>query len=369
MALAVGGPGGPAGRAPRSQRAGRGLAGARSAGRRRRAPGGLPPHARHQRRREHHVLALAALVAGLRGRGRGPVVGHPAAARRARPRWSVGPDVCCLGSVAASWSSPSLYLPPARVLRGVRRRPERLRAPSCSRGYFPWRDFMFIHGALRGRAAQLDRLRPLRALACGGPRPPLRDDLRAGVWVLLYRLAVWASPRGSTAVPGRGRGARRRRSASAVSARWFVTGAGVHPAGRGGAPATWPWTAPLTALLFVEAVLAPEAAFQVAACLGSCSATSPAGPPASPGGGRSGRPGLRRDRGGPERALLAFLALVGASTSSSATTCTSAPATWSRAPCRSTRRAPAFDCRAGRPGGGRRRHRPRRCSGGCTATR
>ena len=134
-------------------------------------------------------------------------------------------------------------------------------ATLLAHGEMPWRDFIFIHGlyedALRTTAGfamfehTLWGAIAFRYIVLG----PLS-------FVLLYLLAVWASPRSSvlpfgvillaaTNLP--------------LSERWVGIVVGYLLLGEVIRRRSWRWTVLLTSYLFIEAVLVPEASFQVLA--------------------------------------------------------------------------------------------------------
>ena len=135
-------------------------------------------------------------------------------------------------------------------------------ADLLSRGYFPWSDFLFIHGlfedALRSSVGfgLFERSLWGTYAALGMVWIPL-------TWLGVYWIGIWAS-RGRAApllavtvllVWGAVHVGPSYRWV-AMSVVWLLLGEAVR---RG----TWPWTALLTAAMFIEAVLVPEASFQV----------------------------------------------------------------------------------------------------------
>ena len=139
-------------------------------------------------------------------------------------------------------------------------------ADLLSRGYFPWSDFLFIHGlfedALRSTAGFL-----LFGHTLWATQAALFLIWIPLTWVGVYWIAVWAS-RGRAGplvalsvllvwasvnfIPSwRWLG---------MSLVWLLLGEAVRRN-------RWPWTALLTAVLFVEAVLVPEASLQVIAVI------------------------------------------------------------------------------------------------------
>ncbi len=137
-------------------------------------------------------------------------------------------------------------------------------ADLLSRGFFPWSDFLFIHGlfedALRSSAGFALFGHSLWATyaALGMLWIPL-------TWVGVYWVGVWAS---------RGRAAPLLAVVTVLvwgaahigpSYRWVAMGLVWVLLGEAVRRGGWRWTALMTAVLFVEAVLVPEASFQVIA--------------------------------------------------------------------------------------------------------
>jgi hypothetical protein len=135
-------------------------------------------------------------------------------------------------------------------------------ADLLSRGFFPWSDFLFIHGlfedALRSSAGFLFFGHSLWATyaALGLVWIPL-------TWLGVYWVGVWAS---------RGRAAPLLATTVLIlwaaahispSYRWVAMGLVWVLLGQAVRRDRWYWTALLTAALFIEAVLVPEASFQV----------------------------------------------------------------------------------------------------------
>ena len=137
-------------------------------------------------------------------------------------------------------------------------------ADLLSRGYFPWRDFLFIHGlfedGLRSSAGFL-----LFGHTLWGTNAAIGVLWIPLTWVTVYWIAVWAS---------RGRSAPLLAAVALImwtgahivpSYRWLVLCLVFVLLGEAIRRTSWRWTALMTTALFVEAILVPEASFQVIA--------------------------------------------------------------------------------------------------------
>jgi hypothetical protein len=137
-------------------------------------------------------------------------------------------------------------------------------ADLLSRGFFPWSDFLFIHGLFE------DALRSSAGFALFGHTMWATHAAVFMIWIPLtwvgvYWVAVWAT---------------RGRAAPLVALALLLIWASVHISpsyrwvgmsvvwlllGEAVRRNRWPWTGLMTAVLFVEAVLVPEASLQVIA--------------------------------------------------------------------------------------------------------
>ncbi len=188
--------------------------------------------------------------------------------------WSLhrGADpVGCERRVRMLWLGPTLValltmaLPPALgLLEGFDDSQSVLGADLLTRGYFPWRDFVFIHGLFEDGLRSWVGWQVFEPTIWGalGSYSMIFAPL---FWVLLYLMACYVAPR-SHAAPV----AVVVLAASfylPVSTRWVLVAAVyvllAETLRRRSARA---WVVALTALLFVDAVLVPEAFLQVIAC-------------------------------------------------------------------------------------------------------
>jgi hypothetical protein len=131
-------------------------------------------------------------------------------------------------------------------------------------GYFPWRDFQFIHGVFTDIFEAWLGFHLFQATAWGWIAG--RDLVLIPLtWVGLYLLGVWANRRGSLIILG-----------PILLAAWG--GLGIDPRfitlapvlilmGKSLSSDRLAWTAGLTVALFGEAITVPEASFQVVAVL------------------------------------------------------------------------------------------------------
>ena len=158
----------------------------------------------------------------------------------------------------------TMYLPPPLgYLEGFDDAQSVLGADLLSQGYFPWRDFLFIHGLFE------DGLRSLVGWelfepSIWGALGSYSMVFAPLFWVLLYFLAIYAAPRG-VAVPV-GVVALAASHLIPVSTRWVLVALVFVVLGEAIRRGSTAWVAGLTVLLFADAVLVPEAVFQVAAC-------------------------------------------------------------------------------------------------------
>ena len=160
----------------------------------------------------------------------------------------------------------TMFLPPAvGLFEGFDDAQSVVGAELLSDGYFPWRDFMFIHGLFEDGVRSWVGFEVFEPSIWGGGAS-YSMIFAPAYWVFLYWLAVYASRRGSTLVPA-GLVVLAASFELPVSTRWFLLGLVFILLAEVLRRRTWPWTAALTAVLFVDAVLAPETAFQVAACV------------------------------------------------------------------------------------------------------
>lgn len=135
-------------------------------------------------------------------------------------------------------------------------------ADLLGRGYFPWRDFQFIHGLF------LDALRSTFGFRVFGPT---QWGSTAGMslvispltWVGVYLLVVWAAPRRSLLVLAPlGLAAW---GGSSLDPRFIAVPIVFVLLGKAIGSPRPAWTIAFTAALFVDAVLVPETAYQVLA--------------------------------------------------------------------------------------------------------
>ena len=169
-------------------------------------------------------------------------------------------------------------------------------ADLLSRGFFPWSDFLFIHGlfedALRSPAGFF-----LFGHSLWATHAALGLIWIPFTWVGVYWVGVWASPavlhhswRSVVLLVWASAHFRPSWRWVGMSLVWVLLGEAVRRNG-------WRWTALLTAVLFVEAVLVPEASLQVIAATSSWSGATwcTRGTGRSLAGTRP-HPGLRRRR-------------------------------------------------------------------------
>jgi hypothetical protein len=129
-------------------------------------------------------------------------------------------------------------------------------------GYFPWRDFQFIHGFFPDVVESLLGFHVFGETAWGS-NAGIDLILTPAAWVGVYLLGVWGARRGTLVVVGS-----LLLAASgqlALDPRFIAIPLILILLGKAIASPRLRWTCGLTAALFVEAIVVPEADFQVAA--------------------------------------------------------------------------------------------------------
>lgn len=166
-----------------------------------------------------------------------------------------------LGS-AAMYLLTASFPGPVQTFQGFDDAQSLVGAELLSHGYFPWRDFQFVHGLF------YDALRSTFAFHVF---EPTQWGSEAGTmlvitpvaWVAVYLLTVWALPRGSVLVLAPL--ALAAWGGFALDIRFIAVPLVFLLLGRAIASPRPFWTIGLTAALFANAVLVPETAYQVLA--------------------------------------------------------------------------------------------------------
>lgn len=133
-----------------------------------------------------------------------------------------------------------------------------------TRGYFPWSDFMFIHGFFEDALRNVVGFQLFDHTLWGSNAAGQALWSPLG-WTGFYLLAVWAAPRRWPVLLGALALIAWAEHTYPLSERWVAAGFVFILAGEAIRRRQTRWTALMTVALFVEAVLVPEASFQVIA--------------------------------------------------------------------------------------------------------